>query len=271
MKLETNLRPQDKRTIAIVIYVAIVVLFCWYMIRPAWINLGELDDKIKQEEETKQEYRMKTINLASAEVLYDSAVKDITDSTKDFYDIMDNSEIEKMGTTYILRYGLSPIDFSIDLRDGSAYGESPYQYSGLKAPSKTKSNDDASLTTSPTPTPADAASKINTTLKSTDVQSLQVYYNESVNGVSSTVPAEVQCAKITIVVQGTKDKLQAVIDDLTKKPSIRVRGFSWKDATPVYVTDEEGNKTLINGNSKELKLDLNFYMSDKPQFEDKEG
>ena len=50
MKLETNLRPQDKRTIAIVIYVAIVVLFCWYMIRPAWINLGELDDKIKQEE-----------------------------------------------------------------------------------------------------------------------------------------------------------------------------------------------------------------------------
>lgn len=270
MKLETNLRPQDKRTIAIVIYVAIVVLFCWYMIRPAWINLGDLDDKIKQAEETKQEYRMKTINLASAEVLYDSAVKDITASTKDFYDIMDNSEIEKMATTYILRYGLSPIDFSIDLRDGSAYGETPYQYSGLKEPSKTKITEDPLLISS-TPTPADAAPKLNTTLKSTDVQSLQVYYNESVNGVNSTVPAEVQCAKITIVVQGTKDKLQAVIDDLTKNPSIRVRGFSWKDATPVYTIDDDGNKTLVNANSKELKLDLNFYMSEKPHFEDKEG
>ena len=268
MKLETNLRPQDKRTIAIVLYVAIVVLFCWYFIRPAWINLGDLDDKIKQAEETKQEYRMKTINLASAEVLYDSAVKDITDSTKDFYDIMDNSEIERMATTYILRYGLSPIDFSIDLRDGSSYAESPYQYSGLRAPSKAN---DASLKTSTTPTPAETVSMPATVIKTTDVQSLQVYYNESVNGVESTIPAEVQCASITIVVQGTKEKCQAVIDDLTKNPSIRVRGFSWKDPVPVYAIDDDGNKTLVNGNSKELKLDLNFYMSDKPQFEDKEG
>ena len=274
MKLETNLRPQDKRTIAIVLYVALVVLFCWYLIRPAWINLGELDDKIMQAEETKQEYRMKTINLASAEVLYDSAVKDITDSTKDFYDIMDNSEIEKMGTTYILRYGLSPLDFSIDLRDGSSFAESPYQYSGLKAPSKSKSKD-ASANTTATPVPTDTDPKIstplNTTMKSTDVQSLQVYYNESVNGVDSTIPAEVQCASITIVVQGAKDKCQAIIDDLTKNPSIRVRGFSWRDPAPIYTIDDDGNKTLVNGNSKELKLDLNFYMSDKPKFEDKEG
>lgn len=270
MKLETNLRPQDKRTIAIVIYVAIVVLFCWYLIRPAWLNLGELDDKIKMAEETKQEYRMKTINLASAEVLYESAVKDITDSTKDFYDIMDNSEIERMATTYILRYGLSPIDFSIDLRDGSSYAEVPYQYSGLRAPSKSNVKETSPIA-SPTPDPTNTVPMPGTVIKTTDVQSLQVYYNESVNGVDSTIPAEVQCASITMVVQGTKEKCQAVIDDLTKKPSIRVRGFSWSDPAPIYTIDDDGNKTLVNGNSKELKLDLNFYMSEKPQFEDKEG
>ena len=84
MKFETNLRPQDKRTIAIVVYVAIVALFCWYLIRPAWIKIGDLDDKIKQAEVLKQENRLKTINLSSAEVLYDSAVKDITNSSTGF-------------------------------------------------------------------------------------------------------------------------------------------------------------------------------------------
>ena len=158
MKLETNLRPQDKRTIGIVIFVAIVALFCWYLVRPAWIKLGDLDDKIQQEEEKKQEYRMKTINLASAEVLYDKAVTDITSSTTDFYDVMDNSEIEKMGTKYILRFGLTPVNFTIDLRDGSYVAETPYQYSDIKAPTTTKTKTSSSTTTS-TPTPTGTAKK----------------------------------------------------------------------------------------------------------------
>ena len=36
---------------------------------------------------------MKTINLSSAEVLYDAAVRDITTSTTDFYDVMDKVQL----------------------------------------------------------------------------------------------------------------------------------------------------------------------------------
>ena len=57
MKMDTTLRPQDKRTIAIVIYLGIVVLFGWYMIRPAAMKIGELDDKIRTAEAKKQEYK----------------------------------------------------------------------------------------------------------------------------------------------------------------------------------------------------------------------
>lgn len=269
MKFETNLRPQDKRTIAIVVYVAIVALFCWYLIRPAWIKIGDLDDKIKQAEVLKQENRLKTINLSSAEVLYDSAVKDIMNSTTGFYDVMDNSTIEKMGTTYILKHGLTPVDFTIDLRDGTYVAEVPYLYSDIKAPTETKSTKTTTKTT-PTPKPTGKSTKKNATT-TLDVQSLQVYYNEAVNGVKSTTSAEVQCANITIVVQGTRGKCQALIDDLTKNQSIRVRGFSWSDATPIYTVDKDGNKTLVNADCKELKIDLSFYMAEKPQFEDKEG
>jgi len=270
MKLETNLRPQDKRTIGIVLFVAVVALFCWYLIRPAWIKLGDLDDRIKQEEATKQEYRMKTINLASAEVLYDKAVSEITTSTADFYDVMDNSEIEKMGTKYILRFGLTPVNFNIDLRDGSYVAEAPYQYSDIKASttSKKKTTDSSSAT----PTPTEAAKKTTTKKSSAlDVQSLQVYYSEAVSGVKNTTTSQVQCARITIVIQGPKNKCQSLIDDITKNPSIRVRGFSWSNAEPVYSVDTEGNKILMNSGYAELKLDLNFYMCDKPQFDSKEG
>lgn len=267
MKFESNLRPQDKRTIGIVVFVAIVALFSWYFIRPAWIKLGDLDDKIKQAELTRQENRLKTINLASAEVLYDSAVKDITTGTADFYDVMENSEIEKMGTTYILKHGLTPVDFTIDLRDGSAVAEVPYQYSGIKAPSESSSKKSTKATPTPKPTGKDAKKKTPGT-STLDVQSLQVYYNEAVNGVKSTTTSEIQCAKITIVVQGTRGRCQGMIDELTKNPSIRVRGFSWSDAAPIYTVDKDGNKTLVNPDCKELKLDLNFYMAEKPHFEE---
>ena len=270
MKLETNLRPQDKRTIGIVLFVAIVALFCWYLVRPAWIKLGDLDDKISQEEEKKQEYKMKSINLSSAEVLYDKAVTDITSSTSDFYDVMDNSEIEKMGTKYILKYGLFPENFTIDLRDGSYVAEVPYQYSGIKTPTSSKKKTSSSTTTT-TPTPTETAKKKIKTSTALDFQSLQAYYTDSVVGVKNTTPSEVQCARITIVIQGPKNKCQSLIDDITKNPSIRVRGFSWGDVSPIYSVDAEGNKVLMNEGYARLKLDLNFYMCDKPQFDNEEG
>ena len=277
MKFDTNLRPQDKRTIGIGVYVAVVALFCWYLIRPAWIKLGDLDDKIEQAEATRTENRMKTLNLSSAEVLYDKAVTNIVASSADFYDIMDNSEIEKMGTKYILSYGLTPVDFIIDLRDGSPVAEVPYLYSDITAVStstQTGTTTNTVVISTPTPTPKsffNFSTKTKTNMAALDVQSLQVYYNQAIADANTTAFSEAQCARITIVIQGPEAKCQQLIDDITKNPSIRVRGFSWNDAKEVYYEDAEGNKTLMNSGYKELKIDLNFYMADKPQFDNEEG
>ena len=268
MKFDTNLRTQDKKTIGIVVFIGIVALFCWYMIRPAWIKLGDLDDKIEQAEATKQEYKMKSINLGSAEILYDKAVTDIEASTVDFYDVMDNSEIEKMGTSYILGYGLTPVDFTINIRDGSAVDETPYTYADITV---NKSSPAEIEITVPEVTTTPSLFSGKSTMKNLDVQSLQSFYNQALVGVTSTIPSEVQCAKITIVIQGPKAKCQALIDDITKKPSIRVTGFSWTDADEIWYEDEDGNRTLLNSGEKELRLDLNFYMTDKPHFDHEEG
>ena len=268
MKFETNLSRQDKRTIAIVLYLAIVALFAWYMIRPAWVKLGTLDDQIATAQAQKDINRTKIMNLVSAESLYDKAVNDITESTSYFYDVMDNSEIEKLVTEYILDYGLTPVDFSIDLRDGVTYvSESPYAYSDVQAPSSRS-------TPTPTPTPeatptgrAGSNSSTPAVASVADVQSLLTTYSNAVSNCNSTTYSEVQCAKISIVILGNSTLEQSLIDDITKNPSVRVTGFSWSDATPVTVTNEDGTTTVVNLGDKQLTLDLNFYMSDKPDFE----
>ena len=271
MKMDTSLKPQDKKTIAIVVYIAVVALFCWYMIRPAWLKLSELDDKIEQATATQQEYKMKSINLGTAEILYDKAVTDITDSTVDFYDVMDNSEIEKMGTEYILSFGLTPVDFIVDLRDGTYVIEAPYQYADIQVNQPAAVTEDYTATDDENADTSEGNDNFTAALAGLDVQSLQVYYSSAVGGVTTTEPAEVQCARITIVVTGPEAKCQELIDDITKNPSIRVTGFAWSNTAPVYVTDAEGNQTLVNAGYKQLRIDLNLYMTDKPQFESEEG
>lgn len=258
MKFDSTLKPQDKRTIAIVLYIGVVVLFSWYMIRPAAMKFVELDDKIRTAEATKQEYKMKTIQLGNAEILYNKAVTDITASTKNFYDVMDNSKIEKMGTSYVLGFGLTPVDFSVDLRDGSFVLEDPYAYANIKK------REAPETTPEPTKKP-----DLNdpTSIAALDVKSLQAYYTQAIAGVTTTEPSEVQGAKISIVVQGTQEKCQALIDDIVKKPSIRVTGFIWTDAKEIWSEDEKGNKILLNPDYKELRVDMYFYMTEKPNFD----
>lgn len=266
MKLETSLKPQDKRTIGLVLYIAIIALFSWYLIRPAMLKFTELDDKIRTAEATKQENKMKTMQLGNAEILYNKAVTDINTSTKDFYDVMDNSQIEKLGTQYVLGYGLTPVNFSVDIRDGSYCTEAPFKYAKIKKKKATS-----------TPVPTKKATSNNSTSKSIssmsslDVQSLQSYYNKAIDDVTSTKAAEVQCARIKIVIQGPQDKCQNLIDDILKKPSIRVLGFTWHDVKEVWGEDEKGEKILMNPNYKELTVNLYFYMTEKPDFDKQEG
>ena len=74
-----------------------------------------------------------------------------------------------------------------------------------------------------------------------------------------------------MVVRGSQSKCQAMIDDLSHNPSIRVTGFAWTSPKEIWIEDEDGNKTLVNAGEMELTISLNFYMTDKPHFEHEEG
>ncbi len=269
MKFETNLSRQDKRTIAIVLYLAVIALFIFYFIRPAWVQLGTLDDQIKTAKETQEINRNKITQLSSAESLYDRAVTDITESVSVYYDVMDNSEIEKMITEYILDFGLTPVNLTIDIRDSNQYvNESPYEYADVQ----TGSSSASAVTATPTPAAdeeeeEDSSSSAAISTSSTDVQSLLVSYTNAVNNCTSTTYSEVQRAKISVVIMGSGTIEQQLIDDITKNPSIRVTGFSWGSAAPVEVVNEDGTTSVVNSGYRNLTIDFYFYMADKPDYE----
>lgn len=106
MAMQTNLSKKDKMTIAIVLFIALVFVISWFLIRPTISATLNIEDKIEQERLTEKEYKEKILYLTSAEALYGKAVDDLNESTADYYEMMDSSEIDRMVTSYVLNSGL---------------------------------------------------------------------------------------------------------------------------------------------------------------------
>lgn len=260
MKMETNLNAGDKLKIGIVLFVGMIALFGWYVIKPLCTSIVDLDDKIYAAQQTKQLYYYKVTNLGSAEVVYKKCLTELIDSTKKYYKFKNSSEIDKMATSYILGFGLSPVDLKITMPDGNV-NEAPYKYSVL--PERQAAPVQAPAV-SPT---ANKNKKGNSTASFVNPESLMNTYLRSRLNEDDTTRSDVKCVPITIVVSGDAAKGQKMLDDLCTKPSLRLTGFSWSDTNPVRVQHEDGTYEMVDSGIKILKVDLNFYMAEYPEFE----
>ncbi len=268
MKFETNLSDRDKRVIVIVLFAGVAILFFWYMIRPAFTSLSTLDDKIEQAEEIQSQYKNKIMNLPSAESIYGRAVNDLTDSTTDFYEVMPSSGIDRLLTHYIMGFGLNPEDMNIKMPTAPVE-ESPYLYSVAKQEQTQRFKKKPT----PTPTPATvqtAAAGSDTSESVSNPAATEVFsetllssYTSARNAVRSTSASGITCASITLVMNGSRDACQSLLDDITKKPSIRVTKFEWSniDSSEVY-NPETGLYERTRSDKVRLKIRLKFYMAE---------
>ena len=266
MKFESNLNDKDKKTIALVLGAAVVFMFCWFGIRPAVNDILELDGDIDTARLTQTEYKNKIINLSSAEVVFNKAVTDLTSSTEDYYPIMQSSDIDRMMTSYVLGFGLYPESMNITMPTDTVV-EAPYAYSDIQLPS---------VIAAPTPTPAPVATTTPaaatngnaSTQVPEQVDSLFVPYNNARSSTVSTASSGVYCVSLSYTVTGTPEDCQALIDDLSVKPSIRLTGFEWSQLDPVAVLDEEeGTIEYVESDMVRLRVDFNLYMSDIADYE----
>ena len=245
MALQTNLNNKDKKTIAIVLFAALVFAIVWFLIRPTITTIANTEDKIEQAQLTQTQYQNKLLYLTSGEAIYAKAVTDLNESTADFYPVMDSSEIDKMVTSYVLQSGLFAESLKIKMPDGSVE-ERPYVYS--KITNNTSSS--AAATTS------------------NDAETLMAPYDKARKQTTSTASSGVQCVELSLSMTGTKAACQAFIDDLCTKPSVRITGFTWEKLDMVERFNQTtGQYEYVDSGKVRLKITVNLYMADFVDYE----
>ena len=63
MALQTNLNDKDKKTIALVLFAALIFVIAWFLIRPTISSIMNTEDKIEQAELTQTEYRNNNVSF----------------------------------------------------------------------------------------------------------------------------------------------------------------------------------------------------------------
>ena len=246
MEMQTNLSKKDKTTIAVVLFAGLVFIIAWFLIRPTLTSITTISDKIEQAEITQKEYKNKIIFLSSAEAIYGKAVDDLNESTQDYYEIMDSSEIDRMVTSYVLNSGLFSENLVISMPK-DAVEEKPYAYA---------SNTEAA--NSPVNTAVDT-----TDLNSSGAETLLTPYNIARTNCTSTKSSGVKRVELTLTVTGTRRACQAFIDDICAKPAVRITSFSWDEVEMVEVFNEEtGLVELKDPGTVRLHISFNLYMAD---------
>lgn len=252
MAMQTNLSKKDKMTIAIVLFAALVFFIIWFLIKPTVSSILTTNDKISQAEITQAQYKSKLISLSSGEAIYEKTVSDFKDSTAHFYPVMDSSEIDRMVTSYILKKGLFAENLIISMPKGSIE-EKPYVYSSIEVPEDNIFSNTTADTSSNTGTTAD---------------SLLTPYTTARANSSSTAYSGVQCAQITLVVTGTRNTCQAIIDDLCTKPAVRITSFEWLGVDMIeQVNPETGMIERVDSGKERLRITVNLYMADISDYE----
>ena len=245
MAIQTNLSKKDKMTIAVLLFIAAIFMIIWFLIRPTISSIMTINDKIEQAEITQTQYKNKIIYLSSAVAIYGKAVENLNESTADYYEIMDSSEIDMMVSYYVLKSGLFSESLAINMPSDSV-DESPYNYANVSKMNNTSTGfSDASSITGP------------------GTDTLLTPYNNARNSSSSTKSSGVQCVRLTLVVTGTRNKCQAFIDDICNKPAVRITGFNWDRVEMIEVVNEEtGIVELKDPGTVRLHISFNLYMAD---------
>lgn len=238
MALQTNLAKKDKITIAVILFAGVIFMIVWFLIKPTISSIMTLNDKIEQAEIKQTENKNKIMFLSSAEALYGKAVDDLNESTTDFYEIMDSSEIDRMVTSYVLKKGLFSENLIIKMPNDPV-DESPYIYA------------DIDNSTYETPSTNGGA------------ETLLTPYITARSNTTSTSSSGVQRVALTLVVTGTPQTCQAFIDDISHKPAVRVTGFEWSKVDFIEVYNEETGRYEQKDTGKvRLRISFNLYMAE---------
>ena len=264
--MEATLTPRDKKLLYMLGFIVILFVFGWVLMRPIIKSITKTDEDIVSAQALKQQNENKVMGLTSARILMDTFEKDLEEASGEYYAPMDSSEIDKMFTMYVLGFGLRAKDLLIAMPI-SALEEMPYKHSeiGKVLAARESSSSSSSSDTASEETDTDSSSEGISAddLMVNFVKTPLEVYSEKQMMVKDTTASGVRAADVTIVLTGTADRAQKLLDDILVKPSVRVTGFAWDEMPPVVQTLEDGTVLVSDSREKQLTVRLRLYMYDE--------
>ncbi|MBO6298634.1 MAG: hypothetical protein J6N53_07280, partial [Lachnospiraceae bacterium] len=222
--MESTLTPRDKKLLYMLGFIVIAFVFGWLLMRPIIKSILTTNESIVSAQALKQENENKSMGLMSARILMETFEEDLAAATEEYYAPMDSSEIDKMFTMYVLEFGLRAKDLIIAMPD-AAIEEVPYKHSEegtlLAARDDSSSSSDYSST--------DDSEDSSDGLSAGDISMLAGFtrtpldvYSENRMMVKDTMASGIRAADVTIVLAGSGERAQKLLDDILVKPSVRV-------------------------------------------------
>lgn len=280
-----TLTERDKKLLYMLVFIVIIFIFGWCLIRPLYKHTVEDQESIEIAASLKAANQTKVMNVGAATALTGKFREEVSEAYDIYYDYMDSSEIDKLVTSYILRKGLLARDLTITMPNGYV-SESPYAYSDVKVVSASSSVttteetiDDLMGTNASATTTSDDDDEINSSAYYKDaveglinpqdtqemalIQSATDAYMNGMRSSSGTAGSGILCVGLSIVVEGDQAEEQAIIDELTHNPSLRVTSFNWIKLDPVTFLLEDGSILVVDSEVSQLHISVNLYMKDK--------
>ena len=282
MNLNTTLTTRDKKLLYMLVFIVILFLFGWCLIRPLYKKTVEDQERITIESSLKTSNESKVIGLSAADALTEKFSQDIAETTSVYYDYMDSSEIDKLVTSYILKKGLLARDLTITMPTGYVM-ENPYVYSDVADRTASIAKEPAAVTeTENIETKEESEEdkiKSSSFYKDAALGFLTGYHSEEISVIatpmesyadgsrnaSTTESSKILCVELSIIVEGDADTEQAIIDDLSHNTSLRVTGFNWITVDPVTYLLDDGSVVIVESETKQLQISVNLYMKDKAE------
>ena len=275
MNLNSAITERDKKLLYGLLFIVIIFIFGWCLIRPLYKKIAETSERIEEASLIKSANESKVIGLSSAQAITDKFEKDLAASTDQYYGMMDSSEIDRLVTTYILGKGLIARSLYIQMPTQTVE-EQPYKYSDYELK---EANVYASVESTDTSEDKDEeeADEDDTyfsdavfgfitgynTEQMTIIDSPIEEYSSALSSAGSTSSSGIYCVTLNITVEGDEKVEQEVIDELTHNPSLRVTSFNWITLDPITYLQEDGSVLVYQSDSKILSISVNLYMTDK--------
>lgn len=261
MKFEIS--QKDKNLLVFLSIFVIVVCIGYWGVYPAIVSIGETENRIDDEENTKNSNELKISQLPLYEADNEKLEQDILDAKACYYPMMSNDEIDKYFTELVLNdYNL--LSYALDIGESQAVDLGAYVYSekGIAEEaeleqatvSATDSTDSTETTEAADSTEASGSGELS-------AEDAAQAAAASAFGDSDGSSVGIYSVAVNMRLGGTDEQLMKFIDDMsTSDKKMRVTNYSWSGDRSVEY-DEDGNYSVDI--SRVLNITIEIYMCEE--------